>query len=148
MRILMLAAVASVMASAASAEPWTDYTPMKGAYVKTMVHVDPDKIDDYLTGVVKKTWVPAQESAKHHGVIDAYMVQVKADPYGPGPNVALIIHYPTMASYDPDRARDMAMEEEFRVIQPKSSEPQVVADRAKYRTVMADEMWTAVEYGK
>ena len=148
MKLSVLAIGACLAATAASAEPWIDYTPAKGAYIKTMVHVDPGRIDDYLSDVIKKTWVPSQESAKRHGVIDSYMVQVKTDPYGPGPNVALIVHYPTMATYDPDKARDMAMDQEFRAIQPKATEGAVQVERAKYRTVVADEMWNVIDYSK
>jgi hypothetical protein len=148
MKILLLATVATCLSTTAFAEPWVDYTPAKGAYVKTMVHVDPGKIDDYLTDVIKKVWIPSQESAKRHGVIDSYVVQIKSDPNGPGPNVALIVHYPTMATMDPDKERDLAMDKEFRAIQPKAVEPAVVAERGKYRTVLADEMWNVVEFPK
>lgn len=148
MKIILLAAMSSCLATAALADPWVDYTPAKGAYVKTMVHVEPGKIDDYLTNVIKKVWIPTQESAKKHGVIDSYVVQVKSDIYGPGPNVALIIHYANRAAMDPDRARDQAMDKEFEAIQPKSSEPAVVAERAKYRTVLSEEIWNVIEYGK
>jgi hypothetical protein len=142
------AAIVSCAATAAFAEEWTDYTPMKGAYVKTMIHVEPAKIDDYLTNVIKKVWVPSQESAKRHGLIDTYTVQVKSDPNGPGPNVALIVHYPTMAAMDPDKARDQAMDKEFQAIQPRSEEPAIVAERAKYRTVLSEEMWNSIEFPK
>ncbi len=148
MRMFVLAAMASCVATAALADPWVDYTPAKGAYVKTMIHVEPGKIDDYLTNVIKKVWVPSQESAKRHGVIDSYVVQVKSDVYGPGANIALIIHYPTMAAMDPDKARDQAMDKEFEAIQPKSSEPAVEADRAKYRTVISEETWNVIDYAK
>jgi hypothetical protein len=148
MKIFVLAAMSSCLATAALAEPWTDYTPAKGAYVKTMIHVDPGKIDDYMTNVVKKVWIPAQESAKRHGVIDSYSVQVKSDVYGAGPNVALVIHYPTMAAMDPEKERDLAMDKEFRAIQPKETEPQVVSDRAKYRSVLSEETWNVLDFSK
>lgn len=150
MKIAVLVAVSACLATATSvfAEPWTDYTPAKGAYVKTMVHVDPGRIDDYMTDVVKKVWIPAQESAKRHGVIDSYTVQVKSDVSGPGPNVALIVHYPTMATMDPDKERDLAMDKEFRAIQPKETEPAVVAERAKYRSVISEETWHTLEFPK
>jgi len=143
-----LAAVSSCLATAAFAEAWTDYTPLKGAYVKTMIRVEPGKIDDYLTNVVKKVWVPSQESAKRHGLIDSYTVQVKSDVYGTGPNVALIVHYPTMTAMDPDKARDQAMDKEFEAIQPKAEEPAIIAERAKYRTVMSEEMWNSIDFSK
>jgi hypothetical protein len=81
-------------------------------------------------------------------VIDSYTVQVKSDANGPGPNVALIVHYPTMAAMDPDKARDQAMDKEFQAIQPRSEEPAIIAERAKYRTVLSEETWNTMDFSK
>ena len=58
--------VGAWLAGAASAEPYTDWTPQKGLWHITTVKVDPSHIDDYLVGL-KKTWVPGEEIAKKHG---------------------------------------------------------------------------------
>ncbi len=149
MKTLILAAAGaaalSLCAQATLADQWVDYTPVKGTYVKTLVHVEPNRIDDYLVAL-KKTWVPTEESAKKHGVIDSYMVQVNLNPYTSGPNVILIEHYPSMATMDPEKTRDMAMDKEAEQFLPKAQLPSVSAERAKYRTILSQEMWSVIDF--
>ena len=47
---------------------------------------------------------------------------------------------------DPDKIRDQEMEAQFRKILPKADEPALAAERAKYRKILSQEMWTSVEY--
>jgi hypothetical protein len=138
---------ASSLAAAAYGEPWVDYTPTKGATMVTSVHVDPDKIDDYLVAL-KKTWIPSEESLKKHGLIDYYQVQVNTNPYGAGPNVVLVEHWPALSGLEPDKARDMAMQKEFEAIEPKSQQSTTMAERGKYRTILSQDMWTSVDFPK
>ena len=148
--VLLAAAFGASIALAAApafADEWVDYTPMKGAYVKTMVHVEPGHIDDYLVAL-KKTWIPTEESLKRHGMIDTYQVQVNTNPYVAGPNVIMIEHWPTLAGMEPDKARDLAMRKEFEMILPKSEQAPTQAERGKYRTILSQEMWTVVDYSK
>ena len=103
-------AVGVVAAGAAAAEPYVDYTVDKGAWEVTTVKVDPNHIDDYLTGL-HKGWLPIQEVLKAHGVIDQYLVLEKLNS-GAGANVQLIVHYPSLAMMEPDKARDQAIQKE------------------------------------
>lgn len=135
------------MACAARAEPWVDYTPAKGVWDKTYVHVEPSRIDDYMVAL-KKTWVPEQESAKKHGLIDQYIVQIAVNSATTEPNVMLGVHYVSMAVLDPDKARDMAMEKEFDQMMPKAAATTEQDVRAKYRTTVREEMWSSVEFTK
>jgi hypothetical protein len=132
---------------AAQADPWVDYTPAKGVWDKTYVHVDSSRIDDYLVAL-KKTWVPEQERAKKHGLVDQYVVQVLANPATTGPNVMLGIHYLSMAALDPEKSRDMAMQAEAEKAIPKAASAAEQEVRAKYRTIVREELWTSVDYGK
>jgi hypothetical protein len=145
----LLAGAAGALCLAATAgaraEPWTDYTPQKGAYVYTLVHVEPGHIDDYLVAL-KKTWIPTEESMKSRGLIDSYSVQVKQNVYGDGPNVLTVEHWPSLAGMDPDKVRDQEMDAQFRKILPKADEPALAAERAKYRKILSQEAWTSVEY--
>ena len=146
--ILLAGAVGALCLAAtagARAEPWTDYTPQKGAYVYTLVHVEPGHIDEYLVAL-KKTWIPSAESLKSRGLIDSYSVQVKQNVYGDGPNVITVEHWPTLAGMDPDKIRDQEMEAQFRKILPKADEPALAAERAKFRKILSQETWTSVEY--
>ena len=134
------------MAAAAAAEPWTDYIPAKGATEVVTVQVDPNHIDDYLSGI-GKGWVREQELAKKHGIIDWYQVMVKLNATG-GSNVVLIVHYPTLANLEPDKARDQAMLAESRAAMSKEDSDKQIAGYDKYRTFVSDDIWTGVDYPK
>jgi len=135
------------LSCAAQAEPYVDYNPVKGVWDKTYVHVDPNKIDDYLVAL-KKTWVPEQELAKKYGLVDQYVVQILANPSTTGPNVMLGVHYVSMAALDPDKARDTAMNAAAEKTLPKAAADTEMEARAKYRTLIREELWTSIEYSK
>jgi len=144
----MIAALGLTMAvGAAKADPWVDYTPTKGVWVKTWVHVEPSKIDDYLVAL-KKTWVPGEEMAKSKGLIDDYIVQVAVNDATAGPNVMLGEHYVSFAMMDPNKERDLAMEAEFEKMMPKQAAATEQENRAKYRTMVSEDMWTGIDFGK
>ena len=134
------------LASAGHTEPYKDYTPQKGVWQVQEVHVDPNHIDDYLTGL-RKSWVIGQEIAKKHGVIDWYQVMVKLNASG-GENVVLIVHYPSLANLEPDKARDQAIQAEGYAALSKEEGAKMVTGYDKYRTFVSDEIWTGVDYPK
>ena len=133
-------------ASAAFAEPYVDYTPVKGAWHVTTIKVDPNHIDDYVTGL-KKTWATGEELAKKHGVIDQYMILLKLNS-GAGANVQLIEHYPSLANLEPDKARDLALQKEGEAMVSKDNMMKSVGEFDKYRTFVSDEFWTSLEFTK
>ena len=126
-----VAGLLTVAGAVAVADQWVDYTPTKGVWSKTLVHVEPSRIDDYLVAL-KKTWVPAEEMAKKHGLIDNYIVQAAVNSDTSGPNVLLGEHYVSMAVLDPNKERDLAMRVEFERMMPKTAAMAEQADRAKY----------------
>lgn len=139
-------AVGVVAAGAAAAEPYVDYTVDKGAWEVTTVKVDPNHIDDYLTGL-HKGWLPIQEVLKAHGVIDQYLVLEKLNS-GAGANVQLIVHYPSLAMMEPDKARDQAIQKEAFAKVSKEAGEAAVSGYDKYRTFVSDEIWTSVQMAK
>jgi hypothetical protein len=150
MKLLMGAvctAAAASLAISAFADPYKDYTPRKGAWQITEVHVDPNHIDDYLTGL-KTTWVQGNELAKKHGIIDDYQVMVRMDAAGGGANVLLAQHYPSLAALEPDQARDEAIRKEGLAIVSKEKGEAMVAGYEKYRSFVGDGFWTSVEFPK
>lgn len=134
------------LAGAAGAEPYQDWVPLKGGWEVTTIKVEPNHIDDYMTGL-RKGWVQQQEIAKAHGVIDQYMALVKLNS-GAGANVQLIVHYPSLANLEPDKARDQAMEREALAKASKETVDKAVAEYDKYRTFVSDDIWTGVEFVK
>lgn len=141
------AAAAVALATAGSAEMYKDWTPQRGVWQVTAIHVDPNHMDDYLTGL-KTTWVTGNEIAKKHGVIDAYDVSVKLDAAADGPNVLLRLHYPSLAALEPDRTRDEALERETLAVVSKQKGQAMVAGFEKYRTFVGEGLYQSVDLGK
>jgi hypothetical protein len=142
-----LALGVAALAGAAAAEPWVDYTPQTEVTQVTSVKVDPNHIDDYITGL-KKSWLPGNEIAKKKGLILRYAVYVKMNAADGGPNVNLVIVYPNLAVLDPNQARDQAVEKESLAALPKDKSDALVAGFDKYRTFVGDSFWSPVEFTK
>ncbi|MGA7673892.1 MAG: hypothetical protein WCA78_02465 [Rhizomicrobium sp.] len=134
-------------AGAASAEQWVDYAPQKGVWAVTTVKVDPNKVDDYLVGL-KANWVPGEEIAKKHGVIDDYFVMIKVNAADGQGNVLLGEHYTSFAQFDPDKKRDQAMEKEGEAAVSKDKSEAAVAGFDKYRSFVGDDLWVPVDFTK
>ena len=132
--------------TAAGAEPYVDYTPMKGVWEVQTIKVDPNHIDDYLTGL-KKNFIPVLETLKKHGVIDRYLILQKLNSNA-GSNVQIVQHFPNTAVLDPDQARDQAIDREIKARMSKEESDKVIAGYDKYRSFEADEMWTEVDMSK
>ncbi len=135
------------LASASWAEPYKDWTPRKGAWQITEVRVDPNHIDDYLTGL-RTSWLPGQEIAKKHGLIDDYTVLVRMDASGTGANVLLGTHVPSLALLEPDKARDQAIEQEGYAAVSKEKGQAMVAGFEKYRAFVGDGFYQTIDLGK
>ena len=146
--ILPIATVAvALYASAAWAEPYVDYTPQKGAWHVTVLKVDPNHIDDYVTGL-QKTWVPGEELAKKHGLIDAYQIMIKVNAADGQGNVLLREHLVNMGTLEPDQTRDQAIEKEAYAANPKTAQQAQDHEFDKYRTFVGDDYWQVVTPGK
>ena len=140
-------AVALAVAGPAAAEPWVDWTPQKGVISVTAVHVDPNHIDDYLTGL-KKIWLPGEEYAKKTGQIVSYEILVNVNASGTGPNVLLVEHLPSFAVLDPNKKRDLEAQKAIEAMAPKSQQDAAVAGFDKYRTFVGADLWQMVEFTK
>jgi len=110
------------------------------------VKVDPNHIDDYIVGL-KRTWVPGEEAAKRHGIIDWYGINVKMNGGDGQANVVLVEHVVSAAMLDPDKARDQAMEKESFAAMPKDQMDAKVKDFDKYRTFVGDDYYTELDLG-
>ena len=138
---------ALLLVGAARAEPYQDYKPVKGLWHIQTVKVDPNHIDDYLVGL-KKTWVPGEEIAKKHGLIDMYSVETKLNGSDGRGNVVLIEHIPDMALMEPNQARDQAMEKEVYAMTPRNDMDAKVKGYEAYRTFVGDDYYSEVNFGK
>ncbi|MFI4921182.1 MAG: hypothetical protein ACHQAZ_06045 [Gammaproteobacteria bacterium] len=136
-------AIALVCAVPASAKPWVDYTPEKGFWQYTYVKVDVNHIDDYLTQM-KSIWVPGREIDKKHGLIDDYKVMTNILGGAGDANVMLCVHYVSFAGLDPDKLRDMAIDEENAASLARVAS----ADFNKYRSIVGSSIYVPVDYTK
>jgi hypothetical protein len=144
---MLVAGAALGVAGIAAAEPYQDYTPLKGITEVQTVKVDPNHLDDYLTGL-KTTLVPGLEIAKKHGIIDWYVFNVKINPNGGESNVEIVQHYPNSAVLDADKARDQAIDKETYAAVSKEKIDKAVTGFEKYRTFVSDDLYYEIEYPK
>ena len=145
--IALAAGVAAFAVSTGCADPYKDYTPGKGVWQVTTVKVDPNHIDDYLVGL-KKGLIPGMENAKKHGVIDNYFVMVNPNAADDSGNVLIGQHFVSFAAMDPNKARDMKMQEEGLAQMSKEAGENLTNGFDKYRTFMNETMWTDINFGK
>jgi hypothetical protein len=149
MKLVPSAAMLTVFALAAPAfaEPYVDYTPQKGGWEIQEIKVDPNHIDDYLTGL-KTTWVIGEEIAKKHGIVDDYRILVRLNASGGDANVMLMQHYPSLSVLEPDKARDKAIEQEGYAAVSKEKGQAMVAGYDKYRTFVRDNIYVVMDTAK
>lgn len=130
-----------------SAEPYVDYTPQKGYWTINAVEVDPNHVDDYLTGL-RSSQVSAFEVLKRRGLIDDYRFMVRTGYVKGSPNVLIMTHVPSTALDDPDQARDQAVEREIYSAFSKDKGDAAVRGYEKYRTFIDNGNWQTMVMSK
>jgi len=149
-RTILFASAAAAMMFAASpsqAKRFVDYMPEKGVWLINAVEVDPNHVDDYLTGL-RRSQVPDFEILKKHGIIDAYRFIVRAGYSKGKPNVLIETHYPNAAMLVPDETRDMAIEAEIRANFSDEAGKLAVAGYEKYREFLDQAQWREVRFAR
>lgn len=131
----------------AAAKQYVDYTPQKGYWDINAVSVDPNHIDDYLTGL-SKSLVPVYETLKRRGLIDEYRFMIRMGYVKGSPNVLLMTHSKTTGVLDADRERDLAVEAEINAAFSEAQQDAAVAGYEKYRTFIDNAYWIDVKMGK
>jgi hypothetical protein len=151
MKNIVLGAVSAVavacMSAPAAAEPYVDYTPQKGYWSINAVEVDPNHVDDYLTGL-RSSQVSAFEVLKRRGLIDDYKFMVRTGYVKGSPNVLIMTHVPSTALDDPDQARDQAVQKEIYAAFSKETGEQAVRGYEKYRTFIDTGNWQTMNMNK
>ena len=142
---IAIAAIAS--ASALIAKQYVDYTPLKGVWEVNAVDVDPNHVDDYLTGL-KRSQVPGFEAMKRRGLVDDYRFLVRNGYTKDNPSVLIMVHYTSASALEPDRARDEAIEKELLASFSEAQGKAAVAGYEKYRTFVDDATYTEVSFAK
>ena len=151
MKTIILAALGAAsiaFASApAAAKQYVDYTPQKGYWDVNAVEVDPNHIDDYLTGL-SKSLIPTYETLKKRGLIDDYKFMVRSGYVKGSPNVLLMTHSKSYGVLDADQARDQALDKEIEAMFTKEQNDAAIAGYEKYRTFIDNAQWTDIKMGK
>jgi len=151
MKTIILAALGAAsiaFASApATAKQYVDYTPQKGYWDVNAVEVDPNHVDDYLTGL-SKSLIPTYETLKKRGLIDDYKFMVRSGYVKGSPNVLLMTHSKSYGVLDADQARDQALDKEIEALFTKEQNDAAIAGYEKYRTFIDNAQWTDIKMGK
>lgn len=151
MRKIVLGAVSAVAVACvsvpAAAEPYVDYTPQKGYWSINAIEVDPNHVDDYLTGL-RKSQVTGFEVLKRRGLIDDYKFMVRTSYVKGSPNVLIMTHVPSTALDDPDQARDQAVQKEIYSAFSKQKGDEAVRGYEKYRTFIDSANWQTMTMNK
>jgi hypothetical protein len=143
-----LGAVAIAYASVpAAAKPYVDYTPQKGYWDINAVEVDPNHVDDYLTGL-SKSLVPVYETLKRRGLIEEYRFVSRIGYVKGSPNVLLMTRSKTTGVMDADRERDQSVEAEINAAFSEAQQDAAVAGYEKYRTFIDNGQWVDIKMGK
>ena len=145
-RAIILAALgaACLTATVAIAKQYVDYMPQKGVWEINAIDVDPNHVDEYLTGL-RRSQVPGFEVMKAHGIIDSYKFLVRNGYTKGGPSVLIMTHFTSAAMLEPDQARDQMIEKEILAKFSEADGKAAVAGYEKYRTFINDGLWSEVK---
>lgn len=138
---------AAMASSAAAAKEYKDYTYGKGVWQITAVEVDPNHVDDYLTGL-RKSQAPAFDVMKRHGIIDEYHFAIRQGYSKGSPNVLIEVHFTSAAMLEPDQARDTMIENEIVAGFSEEAGKVAVAGYEKYRQFLDVGQWSEVLIAK
>ena len=141
------AAAIAFATGTAAAKPYVDYTPQKGYWDINAVAVDPNHVDDYLTGL-SKSLIPVFETLKRRGLIDQYRFMSRIGYVKGSPNVLIMTHSRTTGVLDADRERDMAVDAEINAAFSEAQQDAAVAEYEKYRTFIDNGQWVDIKMGK
>ena len=145
--IVGAATLACAFSSPVFAKQYVDYSPAKGTWEINAIDVDPNHIDDYLTGL-RKSQVPGFEIMKKHGIIDDYHISVRTGYSKGSPSVLIMVHFTSYAMLEPDKARDQMIEKEIVATFSEDEGKTAVAGYEKYRQFIDDGYWTEVVMAK
>ena len=95
----------------ASAEIYEDFTPSQEPMELTVVAVQPNYVDTYLTNL-NRTWVRAMNVQKKLGYVEDFNVWTSLS-VADSPNVWITVQYKDLASMQPTEEKNKAVEAEI-----------------------------------
>ena len=100
-----------VLTMFASAEIYKDFTPSEEPMELTVVAVQPNYVDTYLTNL-NRTWVRAMNVQKKLGYVEDFNVWTSLS-VADSPNVWITVQYKDLASMQPTEEKNKAVEAEL-----------------------------------
>ncbi|MEL1227047.1 MAG: hypothetical protein VW963_09905 [Candidatus Neomarinimicrobiota bacterium] len=107
-KLLLLPLLLSIFASA---EIYEDFTPSQEPMELTVVAVQPNYVDTYLTNL-NRTWVRAMNVQKKLGYVEDFNVWTSLS-VADSPNVWITVQYKDLASMQPTAEKNKAVEAEL-----------------------------------
>ena len=107
-KLLLLPLLLSIFASA---EIYEDFTPSQEPMELTVVAVQPNYVDTYLTNL-NRTWVRAMNVQKKLGYVEDFNVWTSLS-VADSPNVWITVQYKYLASMQPTEEKNKAVEAEL-----------------------------------
>ncbi len=95
----------------ATAEIYEDFTPSQQPMELTVVAVQPNYVDTYLTNL-NRTWVRAMNAQKKLGYVEDFNVWTSLS-VADSPNVWITVQYKDLASMQPTEEKNKAVEAEL-----------------------------------
>ena len=95
----------------ATAEIYEDFTPSQQLMELTVVAVQPNYVDTYLTNL-NRTWVRAMNAQKKLGYVEDFNVWTSLS-VADSPNVWITVQYKDLASMQPTEEKNKAVEAEL-----------------------------------
>ena len=151
MRMKLLGAACALVlgcvSTTALAEAYVDYTPQKGHWTINAIEVDPNHVDDYLTGL-KSSQLTAFEVLKKRGLIDDWKFLVRKGYMKGAPTVLIMTLVPNDGLDDPDQTRDQTLDKEIYAAFSKEKGEAMVKGYEKYRTFIDNSDWKVMDMKK
>lgn len=151
MKTIALAALGAAAiafgSGSAAAKQYVDYTPQKGYWDINAVEVDPNHVDEYLTGL-RASLVSSFEALKRNGVIDDYKFMSRTGYVKGSPNVLIMTHSPSYGVIDANKERDQKIDREIEAVFTKAQNDAAVTGYEKYRTFIDNGQWTEIVMAK
>lgn len=148
MKSLCIAAAAAALACSSASqafEIYTDYTPSKEVWNVTMVRVNPNRIDDYLSGL-KQTWLSGCEISKKQGTVLDCFVYLSDTASNRDFNMILVTKFPSAATLDPNAEQFKEFQATMRAQLAQDKQDALVVGYEEMRTFFGEQNFRRIDF--
>jgi hypothetical protein len=141
----LAAAALSLSVSATAAEIYKDYVASTETYNVTFVHVNPNRIDDYLDGL-RQTWMSSCDAQKKVGVTLECEIFVSTTAANRDFNVMLVMKSPNAAAGDPNEKRYNELMATIRAKLAEDKEKSIVTGYEEMRSFFGEQVFRQITF--